>query len=254
MLETATALLLGHVLGDFTLQSRAMVAGKGRPLVLLGHVAVVVLATWAALGFAPVPGPILLVALGHFVTDLLKHHYSERQRARNAHAGFAAFAADQAAHLVVIWLAASLWPGAWAAGIWADPALIDRLPGLARLPEAMALIAGLIGTVWAGGYAVSALMTGLKLPVDPEEDASLPRGGQLIGRLERLMILMLLLANQPDGIGLLIAAKSILRFSEVSASDRRASEYVIIGTLASFAWAISIAFGTHALLLALRHP
>ena len=94
-------------------------------------------------------------------------------------------------------------------------------------------------------------MAGLKLPLDPETDASLPKGGQLIGRLERLMILMLLLADQPDGIGLLIAAKSILRFNELAprlASDRRASEYVIIGTLASFAWAIGTAWATAAAL------
>jgi hypothetical protein len=71
------------------------------------------------------------------------------------------------------------------------------------------------------------------------------------------MILMLLLANQPDGIGLLIAAKSILRFNELArpgkdpASDRRASEYVIIGTLASFAWAIATAWATAAALRAL---
>ena len=47
----------------------------------------------------------------------------------------------------------------------------------------MALAAGLIATVWAGGYAVRALMAGLKLPPDPAD--SLPQGGQLIGRLER---------------------------------------------------------------------
>ena len=63
-------------------------------------------------------------------------------------------------------------------------------------------------------------MSGLKLPADPENDASLPKGGQLIGRLERLMILMLLLADQPDGIGLLIAAKSILRFNELARDAR----------------------------------
>jgi hypothetical protein len=252
MLETATALLFGHVLGDFVLQSNAMVARKDRPWVLLAHVGLVLCATWAALGF-PLDAWLLLLLIGvsHFVTDLLKQGYAARCRARGTPAGFAAFAADQAAHLAVIWLAASLWPGGWAAGIWTDPRLLARLPGLARLPEAMALGAGLIATIWAGGYAVGALMSGLKFPADPESDKSLPRGGQLIGRLERLMILMLLLANQPDGIGLLIAAKSILRFSEVSEGDRRASEYVIIGTLASFAWAISIAYGTTALLAAL---
>ena len=59
------------------------------------------------------------------------------------------------------------------------------------------------------------------------------------------MILMLVLAGQPDGIGFLIAAKSILRFNELARdADRRVSEYVIIGTLASFAWALGAAFAT----------
>ena len=51
----------------------------------------------------------------------------------------------------------------------------------------------------------------------------------------------------------MIAAKSILRFNELArdASDRRASEYVIIGTLASFAWAIATAWATAAALRAL---
>ena len=68
------------------------------------------------------------------------------------------------------------------------------------------------------------------------------------------MILMLVLADQPDGIGLLIAAKSILRFNELArdAGDRRASEYVIIGTLASFAWAIGTAWATAAVLAGAR--
>ena len=248
MLETATALLLGHLLGDFILQTKGMVAAKHRFAVLLGHVGIVVLVTWAALGFSLLPWPLLLVGGAHLVTDLAKQRHAAGRRARDQPPGFAAFATDQAAHLAAIWLAASLWPGTWAQGLWSSPALTGRLPELARLPEAMALAAGLVATVWAGGYAVSALMSGLKFPADPDADKSLPRGGELIGRLERLMILMLLLANQPDGIGLLIAAKSILRFSEVSEGDRRASEYVIIGTLASFAWAISVAYGTTALL------
>ncbi|TPE47384.1 DUF3307 domain-containing protein [Amaricoccus solimangrovi] len=252
MLETATALLLGHLLGDFILQTRRMVAGKARLPMLLGHVGLVLLVTWAALGFAPMPGPILLIGISHFASDLAKQRYVATCRARDRRAGFGAFATDQAAHLAAVWLAASLWPGAWAAGLWARPWLLGLLPGLDRLPEGMALAGGLIATVWAGGYAVRELMAGLKLPADPESDTSLPLGGQIIGRLERLMILMLLLANQPDGIGLLIAAKSILRFSEVSEGDRRASEYVIIGTLASFAWAISTAYATNALLTALR--
>jgi hypothetical protein len=44
-------------------------------------------------------------------------------------------------------------------------------------------------------------------------------------------------------VGFLIAAKSILRFGSVK-DDRALSEYVIIGTLASFGWALIAAYAT----------
>jgi hypothetical protein len=247
MLETAVALVLAHLLADFVLQTDRILAGKRRPSGMAAHVAIVGAASWLALGLPLRPLPILLVVLAHAAIDAAKLRWGRP--------GFAAFAADQAAHLASIWVVAELWPATYAAGLWSAPPLPAAMPGLARLPEAMALAAGLIGTVWAGGYAVRELMAGLKLPVDPEQDTSLPLGGQLIGRLERLMILMLILARQPEGIGLLIAAKSILRFNELAReADRRASEYVIIGTLASFAWAIATSWATAAALDALTSP
>lgn len=254
MLETAVALLFAHLLADFVLQSDAMVAGKSRPLVLAQHTGVIIAVSWIALGLPLAPLPLLVVAGTHALIDVLKLRWLAR-RGPQGGGGFGAFIVDQAAHLLVVAVVANLWPGTWAAGLWARPEVLERLPTLALLPQAMALGAGLVATVWAGGYAVQALMGPLALATDPETDPSLPKGGQLIGRLERLMILMLLLAGQPDGIGLLIAAKSILRFNELAkeASGRRASEYVIIGTLASFAWAIATAWGTTRLLAAL-HP
>jgi Protein of unknown function (DUF3307) len=253
MLETAVALIFAHLVADFVLQSDTMVRQKQRLLVTLLHVGIVLLLSWAALGLAPLPLLLAVVGATHAIIDQLKLTWTRRCRAQGREAGFTAFATDQTGHFAVIVLAAGLWPGAWSAGLWDEPALLAHLPVLTRLPEAMALASGVIATVWAGGYAVRELMAGLKLPLDPASDASLPLGGQLIGRLERLMILMLLLADQPDGIGLLIAAKSILRFNELArdASDRRASEYVIIGTLASFAWAIGTAWATTAVLDAL---
>jgi Protein of unknown function (DUF3307) len=245
MLETAVALAFAHLLADFLMQTSAMIRAKARPGVLLLHVGIVTAVSWAALGFPLAPALLALVAASHFAIDWLKLRFGGE--------GFAAFALDQAGHLAVIALAAALFPGAWAAGLWDDAAAL--VPWLVRLPEGMALAAGLIAAVWAGGYAVQALMHGVKLPADPATDASLPQGGRLIGRLERLMILMLVLAGEPEGIGFLIAAKSILRFSELAREDdRRVSEYVIIGTLASFAWGLGAAYATSALLAALAGP
>ncbi len=247
MLETAVALAFGHLLADFMLQTDAMIREKTRLSILALHVGIVVAMSWLALGFPLQPGLLLLIAVTHFAIDWIKLRYGGP--------GFGPFITDQAAHFGVIALGAALFPGAYAAGLWSLPATTTVLtPELATalswLPSAQAFASGVIATVWAGGYAVRALMTGLKLPTGPGAD--LPLGGQLIGRLERLMILMLLLAHQPDAIGLLIAAKSILRFNELARdADRRASEYVIIGTLASFAWAIGAAWATTAILGAL---
>ena len=242
MLETAVALGFGHLLADFMMQTNAMIRAKSRIPVLLLHIAIVAAMSWAALGFPLQPGLLLLIAGSHFAIDWAKLRFGGP--------GFGPFITDQAAHFAMIALGAALFPGAYAAGLWGHAAATGFAGGLEWLPRAQAFAGGLIATVWAGGYAVKELMTGLKLSTVPAGD--LPLGGQLIGRLERLMILMLLLAHQPDAIGLLIAAKSILRFNELARdTDRRASEYVIIGTLASFAWAIGTAWATSVILRAL---
>lgn len=240
MLETTIALAFGHLIADFALQTDAMVREKARPTVLLLHVTIVGIASWVALGFAPRPTLLLLIAGSHYVIDWIKQRHGDQ--------GFGPFFIDQAAHLAMIALGASLYPGAYAAGLWGLPAAAPLASWVERLPQAMALASGLIASVWAGGYAVKALMSGIQ-PPDP---ASLPQGGRLIGRLERAMILMLVIAGQTGAIGFLIAAKSLLRFSELAREeDRRASEYVIIGTLASFAWGLGAAFATAAALAAL---
>ena len=75
-------------------------------------------------------------------------------------------------------------------------------------------------------------------------------GGRLIGLLERGLIYLLLLAGQHAAIGFLIAAKSVMRF-ETASKEQKAAEYVIIGTLASFGWAIAVTLAVLALLGAL---
>jgi hypothetical protein len=57
--------------------------------------------------------------------------------------------------------------------------------------------------------------------------------------------------DQPNGIGFLIAAKSVLRFSEIKEpGQRKVAEYVIIGTFLSFGWALVVSVLTQK---ALRH-
>ncbi|PKP74544.1 MAG: DUF3307 domain-containing protein [Alphaproteobacteria bacterium HGW-Alphaproteobacteria-6] len=229
MTETFAALLFAHALADFVLQTRWIAENKRRLPVLLLHGAVVLATAQAALGRVDAWELLVLAAL-HIATDGLK--------SRLAAPGLGAFLADQGAHLAAIAALAALRPDLWAGGLWG---------GLGWLPALMALLAGAVLAIRAGGFAVGLLMR-------PWADDDLPRGltngGTLIGLLERGLIFLLVMVGQSAGVGFLVAAKSVLRF-ETTSKDQRAGEYVIIGTLASFGWALLAAHATLALMAAL---
>ncbi len=246
MLLTFVALLAAHVLADFVFQNRWMAVGKRKAGPLVTHLLIVGVASWVALGLPLDPVPLAVLVATHLGIDWAKARYGD--------AGFRPFALDQAAHLLVIAGIASVWPGLWTSGLWVRPEIVSALPLIDWLPEALVLVSGLVATVWAGGYAVKSVLAGMSTPpvLMPAADPSLPRGGQIIGRLERFLILVLVLTDHADAIGFLIAAKSVLRFNDLAKeTDRHVSEYVIIGTLASFAWALATAFATQELLQAL---
>lgn len=68
---------------------------------------------------------------------------------------------------------------------------------------------------------------------------SLPNAGQWIGYIERILILTFVLVGSFEGVGFLLAAKSVFRFGELNkAKEIRTTEYVLIGTFASFTIAI----------------
>jgi len=74
------------------------------------------------------------------------------------------------------------------------------------------------------------------------------RAGRWIGILERLLIYVLMLAGAAAAAGLVVAAKSILRFPEINSQPAAIDpEYVLVGSLASWL----LAFGTGALVVAL---
>lgn len=112
--------------------------------------------------------------------------------------------------------------------------------------QTLALAAGLVFTWSAGSIAVGLFVRDLRPAPDAESAQSgTPEAGALIGRLERTLILLFVLANVPSAIGFLVAAKSLLRFGEVTqAGNREQAEYVIIGTLASFTFAVPVAYAT----------
>ncbi|WP_103333689.1 DUF3307 domain-containing protein [Pseudotabrizicola formosa] len=230
MAETLALLIVAHVLADFVLQPDRMAQAKAGGHIgwMAAHIGVVGVVTLLVLG-VQTPQALMGVAIlsaAHLAIDvakvLLGRHLS----------GIAAFLADQTAHFATLLLMAGLWPGLWMQGAWAAHAPL-------WLPAAATVIAGAVLATRAGGFALGLLMR----PWSEVGLDGLPGGGRIIGMLERGIIFVLILAGEPGGIGFLIAAKSVLRFGAVK-EEARLSEYVIIGTLASFGWAMLMAIGT----------
>jgi len=226
MIETFTALLFAHALGDFVLQTRWINANKPRFSAMLLHGAIVLVTAQAAIGRVDAP-EIIVLALAHLAIDYLKTW--------GGFTSLTAYLTDQCAHLSTI-LAVSIYaPDLWQSGTWSGwPALLPI----------MAVAAGLILTLLPGQFAVSLLM---KPHGDDFTKAGLKHAGQQIGLLERGLIFLFLLNDLPLGVGFLLAAKSLYGFGQ----EYRHAQYVIIGTLASFAWAIVATLATQALLAAL---
>ena len=222
MIETFTALLFAHVLADFVFQTNWITDNKRRPQVLLLHALIVLFTAQAALGIYDAP-ELLVLAFAHLIIDAVKS-LGGFQR-------LSGFLWDQVAHLTTIAVVAFYAPTLW--GTWPDTAL-----------PLMAMATGAIVATRAGGFAVGLLMQPHAMRI---RNNGLKGGGWSIGILERGLVFVLLLADLPLGVGFLVAAKSILRFGTAS-RDQRTAEYVIIGTLASFGWAILAGFATQALL------
>ncbi len=234
MIETFCALLIAHVLADFLFQTRWMVDQKNQTGVMLLHGAIVLATALALLGIAAFPALLALAAV-HVGIDLIKTGSNRKD--------LAAFLLDQAAHIASLLALAALTPHLWAASHLATlPA-----PWPTGLLHIGMLVTGFLLSTRAGGFAIGMLMAS---PAWQPPDGGLPDGGRMIGLLERGLIFLLVIAGQFEAIGFLIAAKSILRFGTVG-ENRAVSEYVIIGTLASFGWAISISLVTAHLLAAL---
>jgi len=91
-----------------------------------------------------------------------------------------------------------------------------------------------------GGIILDAEAAGLAEPqatVTEADTASreVMRGGTTIGYLERLAVVIALLAGYPEAIAIVVAVKGVGRFSELAAAEAR--ERFIIGTLSSLLWA-----------------
>jgi len=236
--DVLLALLLAHVLGDFPLQTRWMVMGKqrGRVGAMAAHLGIhAATAVVALLLFTEVPlarpatlGVLALLLAGHALLDVGK---SALIATRPRLDGWGLFTADQAAHVAVVAVAASLLPE-----VVVEPGAPWRAWEAVR---ARWLVEGLVLAtfVFPTGYLIRYLLQGLSAGLEktPEEQQGLTDAGLYLGWIERALLLFAFAEASITAIGLIVGAKSIARFPEFR--TRAFAEYFLIGTLLSVGFA-----------------
>ena len=106
--------------------------------------------------------------------------------------------------------------------------------------QALAIFTGYLIVIFPVGFIIGKATERWQKEISNEEaQSSLNKAGRYIGIFERILVLTFILINNFAAIGFLIGAKSILRFSDTKGA-RKQTEYVLIGTLMSFAICIII--------------
>jgi hypothetical protein len=98
--------------------------------------------------------------------------------------------------------------------------------------NAILIILGYLFCIGPSSYLVKFSTQNL---IQQSNGDNVKRGGRLIGIFERIIIYTLVLLNQYEAIGFLTTGKSILRFAD---DQRKETEYVLVGTMLSYALAI----------------
>ncbi|MCA1747114.1 MAG: DUF3307 domain-containing protein [Bacteroidales bacterium] len=235
--EILIKLLIAHLLGDFFFQPKRWTEKRRKYLFrsvhLYLHAAIHGLLVYIFLGDRSGFLVPLLIMLSHFLVDLGKAYIRDRP---------ALFLIDQGLHITVICIIWIAFFGDWAMfpGLlffFNDPLVLMVILSYLFILSPSAVLIRILTEKYQPD--IQTRPAGFVEKREAEEVIGLKDAGRLIGILERVMIVSFILIQQYALIGFLIAAKSVLRYSDIKTNyDRKRVEYILIGTLLSFSIAI----------------
>ena len=206
-------LLLAHLIGDFALQTSKSCKHKRDKkwgsVYHYCHALIVFALAWLASWDWAFCWCALVIGVAHFAIDMWKSYREENVKW---------FAVDQMLHIAMMAGVAWMW---CSMNDWSMPVDV----ALYYVAMTIAII-----VCWKPSNIFIKLMLKHYSVNMPEEKAGGFNAGALIGDIERWLILAFVLMQHYEALGLLIAAKSIIRFSE---KDTEKTEYVLAGTLMS---------------------
>lgn len=212
-IELFLFLLLAHLMADFVFQTSASCKSKAEKhwvsVHQYIHALIVFVLAWLVSWDASFWWAALIIGLAHLGLDIWKSYCPET---------VVWFSVDQLLHISVIAFAAWAWS---CRSSWGIPLGID---------VAIVAYADAFLMCWKPANFFIKLMLKHYSVNMPADNASGFNAGALIGTVERWLILIFVCMQRYEALGLLIAAKSIIRYSE---KDTERTEYVLAGTLLS---------------------
>lgn len=221
-----TKLILAHLLGDFILQPNSWVADKEnkklKSIYLYFHVIIHTALSLIFLWDIQLWWIAALVGISHFVIDAAKLSF---QTVKNQKIWFFA---DQALHILVI-AGISFYYKEFNFDFLKDYTHLKIIGAALFLTTPASVMIRILLSSWTPAPEVAGNI----------QTESLSNAGKYIGILERLLVFTFIMVDHWEGVGFMVAAKSVFRFSDLAqAKQRKLTEYVLIGTLLSFGMAV----------------
>jgi len=238
-LDILLRLLVAHLLADFVFQTDKIVDKKKKGLnskYFYLHISIVGLLTYLFLAeWTNWWAPILMMVM-HTITDLLK----TRIKSNNA----LIYLVDQLLHFVTILILWILLTNNSIFSVW------NELKEITISEKMLLIIIGYLLVMIPVSVLIGYMTQKWQKEMNNKNNESLTNAGKWIGIIERILIFTFILIKQWPAIGFLIAAKSVFRFGELKEEkERKKTEYILIGTLLSFTFAIIVGILIYSVLL-----
>lgn len=224
-------LLIVHFLGDFTFQPNKWIKKRTKNGIkskhlyyhILVHMLLLVLFFINEINTYFVG--IIILVIAHYAIDVAKIYTSKKEILSE----FKLFLMDQLFHLLTIIFVSNYY----------FPFEIS-LEDLATEKIFLIITAGILA-ISVTPIIIKVFFQRWKNQMNFDSKESLKDAGLYIGIIERIFIILFININFYEGIGYLLAAKSIFRFGDLTNSkDKKLTEYILLGTLLSFILAIAI--------------
>lgn len=241
-------LLLGHVLGDFYLQTKGMAEKKEKSIkwVLLhslGYFGAMILIGLPIISYEIVL-IIILVAILHLVIDTSKYVYLSIMTKKSKKTQVIernTFFGDQLLHLLsIIFITYGIVINDVTITEWK---VVKEFFSIVNISEEQILpwILAVLIIHKPANIAIQKLLLVYR-PENKDVDVKTDNNaGRFIGTIERIIMLIFLAIGQYSAIGLVLTAKSIARYDRIS-KEKDFSEYYLLGTLISTVAVIVVSF------------